>query len=129
MNPIDDFLFLKHNRVSYDSTTLIQLYYPIMGSDALAVYEYLVAFFDNGAHTHNVRAKYTNNCETKSGVSARANGGGSNTSDYRFGDTDSQGAHGHNVSTNASTTGSNGSGSAFSIMPPYKGVYIWQRIA
>ncbi|MDY5636468.1 MAG: helicase loader [Streptococcus orisratti] len=52
MNPIDDFLFLKHNRVSYDSTTLIQLYYPIMGSDALAVYEYLVAFFDNGAHTH-----------------------------------------------------------------------------
>ena len=52
MNPIDDFLFLKHNRVSYDSTTLIQLYYPIMGSDALAVYEYLVAFFDNGDHTH-----------------------------------------------------------------------------
>ena len=52
MNPIDDFLFLKHNRVSYDSTTLIQLYYPIMGSDALAVYEYLVAFFDNVAHTH-----------------------------------------------------------------------------
>lgn len=52
MNPIDDFLFLKHNRVSYDSTTFIQLYYPIMGSDALAVYEYLVAFFDNGAHTH-----------------------------------------------------------------------------
>lgn len=52
MNPIDDFLFLKHNRVSYDSTTLIQLYYPIMGSDALAVYEYLVAFFDNGVHTH-----------------------------------------------------------------------------
>lgn len=83
----------------------------------------------NGAHTHNVRAKYTNNCATKSGGSARANGGGNNTSDWRFGDTDSQGAHGHNVSTNASTTGSNGSGSAFSIMPPYKGVYIWQRIA
>ena len=84
---------------------------------------------NNGAHTHNIRAKYTNNCATKSGGSARANGGGNNTSDWRFGDTDSQGAHGHNVSTNASTTGSNGSGSAFSIMPPYKGVYIWQRIA
>lgn len=83
----------------------------------------------DGAHTHNVRAKYTNNCATKSGGSARANGGGNNISDYRFGNTDSQGAHGHNVSTNASTTGSNGSGSAFSIMPPYKGVYIWQRIA
>lgn len=84
---------------------------------------------NNGAHTHNIRAKYTNNCATKSGGSARANGSGNNTSDWRFGDTDSQGAHGHNVSTNASTTGSNGSGSAFSIMPPYKGVYIWQRIA
>lgn len=84
---------------------------------------------NNGAHAHNVRAKYTNNCATKSGGSARANGGGNNTSDWRFGDTDSQGVHGHNVSTNASTTGSNGSGSAFSIMPPYKGVYIWQRIA
>lgn len=84
---------------------------------------------NNGAHAHNVRAKYTNNCATKSGGSARANGGGNNTSDWRFGDTDSQGTHGHNVSTNASTTGSNGSGSAFSIMPPYKGVYIWQRIA
>lgn len=84
---------------------------------------------DNGAHAHNVRAKYTNNCATKSGGYARATGGGNNTSDWRFGDTDSQGTHGHNVSTNASTTGSNGSGSAFSIMPPYKGVYIWQRIA
>lgn len=84
---------------------------------------------NNGAHAHNVRAKYTNNCATKSGGSARANGGGNNTSDWRFGDTDSQGVHGHNVSTNASTTGSNGSGSAFSIMPPYKGIYIWQRIA
>ena len=84
---------------------------------------------NNGAHAHNIRAKYTNNCATKSGGSARANGGGNNTSDWRFGDTDSQGTHGHNVSTNASTTGSNGSGSAFSIMPPYKGVYIWQRIA
>lgn len=83
----------------------------------------------SGAHAHNVRAKYTNNCATKSNGAARANGGGNNTSDWRFGDTDSQGAHGHNVSTNASTTGSNGSGSAFSIMPPYKGVYIWQRIA
>lgn len=83
----------------------------------------------NGAHTHNVRAKYNQDAATKSNGAARANGGGNNTSDWRFGNTDSQGAHGHNVSTNASTTGSNGSGSAFSIMPPYKGVYIWQRIA
>lgn len=83
----------------------------------------------SGAHAHNVRAKYNKDTATKSNGVARANGGGNNTSDWRFGNTDSQGAHGHNVSTNASTTGSNGSGSAFSIMPPYKGVYIWQRIA
>lgn len=83
----------------------------------------------SGAHAHNVRAKYNKDTATKSNGAARANGGGNNTSDWRFGNTDSQGAHGHNVSTNASTTGSNGSGSAFSIMPPYKGVYIWQRIA
>lgn len=83
----------------------------------------------SGAHAHNVRAKYNKDAATKSNGAARANGGGNDTSDWRFGNTDSQGAHGHNVSTNASTTGSNGSGSAFSIMPPYKGVYIWQRIA
>lgn len=83
----------------------------------------------SGAHAHNVRAKYNKDTATKSNGAARTNGGGNNTSDWRFGNTDSQGAHGHNVSTNASTTGSNGSGSAFSIMPPYKGVYIWQRIA
>ncbi len=83
----------------------------------------------SGAHAHNVRAKYNKDTATKSNGAARANGGGNNTSDWRFGNTDSQGVHGHNVSTNASTTGSNGSGSAFSIMPPYKGVYIWQRIA
>lgn len=83
----------------------------------------------SGAHAHNVRAKYTNNCATKSNGAARANGGGNNTSDWRFGDTDSQGAHGHNVSTNASTTGSNGSGNSHENMPPYFAVYIWQRIA
>nr|DAF57855.1 MAG TPA: minor tail protein [Siphoviridae sp. ctlNl18] len=84
---------------------------------------------NNGAHAHNVRAKYTNNCATKSNGAARANGGGNNTSDWRFGDTDSQGVHGHNVSTNASTTGSNGSGNSHENMPPYFAVYIWQRIA
>lgn len=59
--------------------------------------------------------------------------------------TSTNGAHTHSVTTNASTTGNqsanhvhtvpahntnaNGSGSAMSIMPPYKAVYIWERIA
>lgn len=59
--------------------------------------------------------------------------------------TSTNGAHTHSVTTNASTTGgqsanhvhtvpahntnANGSGSAMSIMPPYKAVYIWERIA
>lgn len=59
--------------------------------------------------------------------------------------TSTNGAHTHSVTTNASTTGgqsanhvhtvpahntnANGSGSAMSIMPPYKAVYIWERTA
>ncbi|MGT2801683.1 DnaD domain protein [Streptococcus henryi] len=52
MNPIDDFLFVKHNKVTYNTTSLIQLYFPIIGSDAAAVYEYLISFFDDGRHKH-----------------------------------------------------------------------------
>lgn len=59
--------------------------------------------------------------------------------------TSTNGAHTHSVTTNASTTGANsanhthtvpahntnnsGSGTAMSIMNPYKAVYIWERTA
>ena len=43
--------------------------------------------------------------------------------------TTQEGAHTHNVTTNASTTGSKGSGSSMSILNPYKAVYIWEKIA
>lgn len=43
--------------------------------------------------------------------------------------TQTSGAHTHSVSTNASATGSSGSGDAFSIMPPYVAIYIWKRTA
>ena len=39
------------------------------------------------------------------------------------------GAHTHSVTTNASTTGSNGSGSSFTNLPPYITVYMWKRVS
>lgn len=44
MKPIDTFSYIKHNQVQYDSSSLIQLYFPIIGNDAVAVYQYLVHF-------------------------------------------------------------------------------------
>ncbi|VTS37715.1 replicative DNA helicase [Streptococcus pseudoporcinus] len=52
MKPIDTYYYLKRNKVSYNANSLIQLYYPIMGSDALVVYQYLTHFFDDGKREH-----------------------------------------------------------------------------
>ena len=38
-------------------------------------------------------------------------------------------SHSHSVTTSANTSGKTGSGSAFSILPPYYNVYMYQRIA
>lgn len=38
-------------------------------------------------------------------------------------------AHNHNLNTESSTTGNQGSGSSFSNMPPYLSVYVWKRTA
>ena len=48
MKPIDEFSYIKQNKVSIDSSGLIQLYFPIIGNDAVAVYDYLINFFDEG---------------------------------------------------------------------------------
>lgn len=52
MNPIDEFYFLKNNLVERNSSSLSQLYLPIIGQDAYVLYDYLVAFFDNGLSPH-----------------------------------------------------------------------------
>lgn len=52
MKPIDTYYYLKRNKVSYNANSLIQLYYPIIGSDALVVYQYLTHFFDDGKREH-----------------------------------------------------------------------------
>ena len=48
MKPNDRFSFLKNNRVSQDPTSLVQCYLPIIGQDALSLYLYTLAFWDNG---------------------------------------------------------------------------------
>ncbi len=87
---------------------------------------------NTGEHTHNVKARYDNTAATKSGGGARANGGGSNLSDDRFGVTTSAGIHDHTVTTYASTTettgGKNTRTTAHNNMPPYVNVYMWMRV-
>lgn len=52
MKPIDDFSFVKNNQVSKDMTNLIRVYLPIVGSDAVVVYQYLTSFYDGGQGRH-----------------------------------------------------------------------------
>ncbi|MGT2933184.1 DnaD domain protein [Streptococcus catagoni] len=52
MKPIDEFYYVKHNKVLYDADSLIQLYFPIIGQDALALYQYLISFADQGSRSH-----------------------------------------------------------------------------
>ncbi len=82
----------------------------------------------SGAHTHKIQARYDYTAATKSGGAARANGGGSELSDDRFGVTTSAGAHTHTVTIYASTTETTGSDMAHNNMPPYVNVYMWMRV-
>ena len=52
MKPNDRFSFLNNNRVSQDPTSLVQCYLPIIGQDALSLYLYTLAFWDNGQKEH-----------------------------------------------------------------------------
>ena len=52
MKPNDRFSFLKKNRVSQDPTSLVQCYLPIIGQDALSLYLYTLAFWDDGQKEH-----------------------------------------------------------------------------
>ena len=52
MKPNDRFSFLKNNRVSQDPTFLVQCYLPIIGQDALSLYLYILAFWDDGQKEH-----------------------------------------------------------------------------
>ena len=52
MKPNDQFSFVKNNLISQDSTNLIRLYLPILGLDATSIYQYLLAFWDNGKSSY-----------------------------------------------------------------------------
>ena len=52
MKPNDCFSFLKNNRVSQDTSSLVQCYLPIIGQEALSLYLYAITFWDGGQKEH-----------------------------------------------------------------------------
>ena len=52
MKPNDRFSFLKNNRVSQDTSSLVQCYLPIIGPEALSLYLYAITFWDGGQKEH-----------------------------------------------------------------------------
>ena len=44
MKPLDRFSYLKNNRVSQDTSSLVQCYLPIIGQEALSLYLYTISF-------------------------------------------------------------------------------------
>ena len=52
MRPIDEFSYIKNNKFLLDSDSLSQLYHPVIGNHAVLLYDYLLAFFDNGVKRH-----------------------------------------------------------------------------
>ena len=54
MKPNDVFVYLRQNRFVPDSLALTQCYQPILGLQASQVYQYFLAFWDNGAQQHGL---------------------------------------------------------------------------
>ena len=54
MMPIDTFRYVKNNQTSRDLDNLTQLYQPIIGNDAQALYLYFQSFFDYRNYDHKV---------------------------------------------------------------------------
>ena len=52
MKPNDRFSFVKNNRVSQDTSSMVQCYLPIIGQEALSLYLYAVIFWDDGQKEH-----------------------------------------------------------------------------
>ena len=52
MRPNDQFSYMKNNLVSQDTNNLIRLYLPIIGREAVSLYLYCLAFWDNGRQAY-----------------------------------------------------------------------------
>jgi len=92
----------------------------------------------NGAHTHGVGAGASYTWAPASGGTTKFISGGdgaktascNSSSSFSYSNaTGSAGAHTHSVTTVANTSGNKGSGSSFSIIPPYQAIYVWKRTA
>ena len=80
----------------------------------------------NGAHSHRMSGRYSSIGNERFEVNYWAEAG---KDPWLNGDMmETSGAHTHSVTTNASTTGSQGVSGTGKNMPPYKAVYIWERI-
>lgn len=53
MRPNDVFYYTSNNQLSVDYLSLTKLYLPIIGKEALALYQYLIAFWDDGQKRHS----------------------------------------------------------------------------
>lgn len=52
MKPIDEFYYVKSNKILYNSDSLTAVYGPIIGNDAVILYQYFVQFFDDAKRSH-----------------------------------------------------------------------------
>lgn len=52
MRPNDSFHYSANNQLAVDYLSLTKLYLPIIGREALALYQYLLAFWDDGRSRH-----------------------------------------------------------------------------
>lgn len=102
------------------------------GSKFLASHSHSVAAFSTnsgGAHSHNGRHVEDNKVD---GSSTRMGHNANYESTYSSGAVSGKGSHTHpSVSTTTNTTGTGitVSSTAYSNMPPYLVVYMWQRTA
>jgi hypothetical protein len=84
---------------------------------------------ETGAHTHKVQSYMPYGTNWVDGRTSWSASSDSQVNYYLQGTAESAGAHTHSVTTNASTTGSTGSGTAIDIRPRRLNSVVWRRIA
>lgn len=52
MRPIEEFVYVGNQVIVPDQASLMRCYYPIIGGEGYALYQYFMAFYDNGNHRH-----------------------------------------------------------------------------